>query len=405
MYSAVIKAPAKKVFAILDMGTSKVVCIVVRLSADYEVQILSISYKESFGIYSGAITNAKSASSSILSAIEESEKESGEVVEEIYVNVAGSKILSQIISSEITDINHKVTLRDIRRIFNKSNETINNKEVIIHNIPIEYSLDNIKGIIDPVDMYGNTLKVNMHTITMAHSVLLNLEHCITQFQAHFRGCMISAYCSGLACISDDEKELGVTVIDIGGGSTSIGIFREGNLVYAASIPIGGNLITRDIACAFSIDMVNAEKLKVLKGNVILTSTDQDNLTEVEIIGESDNKVQISASDLVGVIRPRVEEIFEMAYHEIKTKITHRAVITGGSSQLVSIRELASHILGCQVRLGTPNPLEGLGDYNRHPSLSAVVGSIFLIIQQMKQNPLNSIKKGIFNKVLEFVKGD
>ncbi len=405
MYSAIIKPPAKKNFAVLDMGTSKVVCVVATLSVERCPQILSVVYKESAGIYSGAITNAKDAGSCILSAIEDAEKESGEVVEEIYVNVAGSKILSQIISSEISDINSKVTLRDIKRIFNKCSETISNKEVIIHNIPIEYTLDSIKGIVDPIGMYGSALRVNMHTVTMAHSVLLNLEHCITQFQAYFKGCVISAYSSGLACISNDEKELGVTVIDIGGGSTSVGIFQDGNLVHTISIPVGGNLITRDIACAFSIDLMNAEKLKVLRGNVILTSVEQDHVTEVETIGESENTVQISVSDLVGVIRPRVEEIFEMVYHEIKQYITNRVVLTGGTSQLLSIRELASHVLGCQVRLGIPNSIEGLGDYDRNPALSATVGSISLIIQEMKNSHIGNTKKGIFNKMLEFVKGE
>ena len=143
----------------------------------------------------------------------------------------------------------------------------------------------------------------------------------------------------------------------------------------------------------------------MKGNVILTSVEQDHLTEVETIGESENTVQISVSDLVGVIRPRVEEIFEMVYNEIKSYITSRVVLTGGTSQLLSIRELASHVLGCQVRLGVPNSVEGLGDYDRHPALSAIVGSISLIVQEMHNSPVGNVKKGVFNKILEFVKGD
>lgn len=402
MYSAVIKKPTSKVFAVLDIGTTKIVCMIIKSVANNDVQVLGISYKESIGIYSGAIINAKDASACILSAVEEAEKKSEEVINEIYVNISGSKVSSQTILAEITDINNKVSPRDIRRIFNHSNENVNNKEVIIHNIPLEYILDNIKGIEDPIGMYGNTLKVSMHTVTIAHSVLLNLEHCVTQCQSHFKGCIISAYSSAVACITEDEKELGVAVIDIGGGSTSIGVFREGNLIYVSSVPVGGNLITRDIASAFSIDMANAEKLKVLKGNVILTASDQNDIMEVEKIGENNDTVQISISDLVHIIRPRVEEIFEIAQNEMKEQVVNRVVVTGGTSQLMSIRELASHILGCQVRIGNPIMLNGMEDYIRNPSLSAIIGSVLLI---MKDNVLIDDKKSWFHKILKFIKGE
>ncbi len=413
MNSAVIVKPNKKVFAVLDVGTVKIACLVARVSLNNEINFLGIGYKKSEGIYSGAIINAKEACASILAAIEEAERASEEIIEEIYINVAGIKILSQITTSVITDINNKVTVRDIQRIFNKSNENINNKEAIIHNIPLGYVLDNIKGITDPVGMYGSVMKLSMHTITMANSTLLNLKHCVTQNQAYLKGCIVSAYSSAFSCISEDEKELGVTVIDIGGGSTSIGIFSEGQLTYAASIPIGGALITRDIASAFSVDMSDAEKLKVCKGNVILTTTDRNDIMEVNKIGEHNDRIQVCLSDLIAVIRPRAEEIFEIVRDEVKNKITSRVVITGGTSQLTSIRELASHVLSCQARLGVPNLVDNnatkvnfciSGDYARNPSLSALIGSAMLISKTIKENVAQGEKRSIFSKVLEFIRG-
>lgn len=403
MHSAVITKPDKKVFAVLDVGTTKVSCVLVKIIANNKIKILGIGYKKSAGIYSGAIVNAKEASDSVLSVIEEVEEVSSETIEEVYLNVVGTQIKSRMISSTISDIHNKVAVRDIRRIFNKNNENMKNDEIIIHNIPLEYILDDIRGIADPIGMYGHVLHVNMHTISLPNSVLLNLQHCVTQHQTRFNGCVLSAYSAGVACINKDEKELGVTVIDIGGGSTSIGVFSEGGFVYAASIPVGGVLITRDIASAFSIDLDSAEKLKVLKGNVILTTTDQNDIVEVEKVGEENDKVQISLSDLISVIRPRVEEIFEMVKNEIKGKNIHRVVLTGGSSQLTSIRELASHILGCQVRLGTPLVLEGMGECNRNPSLSATIGAVVLI-SKIIQDRINSTEDGIISKIIHFIKG-
>ena len=402
MHSVIITKPSKKVFAVLDIGTTKVACIIVKITTNNTIQVLGVGYKKSAGVYSGAIINVKEAFKSVASAIEEAEKNSEETIEEVYINVSGTKISSKISSTTIADINGKVTNRDIKRIFNQSNENINNSEAIIHSISLEYILDNIKGITDPVGMYGSIVQANTHIITIPNSLSLNLQHCVTQNQVYFKGCIVSAYSSGVSCINEDEKELGITVIDIGGGSTSVGVFKGGNLIYAASIPVGGVLITRDIASAFSIEMKDAEKLKVLRGNVILTTTDNNEIMEVERIGESNEKVQISLSDLVSVIRPRVEEIFEMIRNDLQDKITSRVVITGGTSELTSVREVSSHILGCQTRLGVPVILDGMKHYNRNPSLSAIIGSTILISQLSQGN--NSEKTGFFNKIFEFVKG-
>ncbi|MBQ4875087.1 MAG: cell division protein FtsA [Rickettsiaceae bacterium H1] len=404
MHSAIITRPNKKVFAVLDIGTTKIVCIVIKVIRSNSTKIIGIVYKQSSGIYSGTIINAKEAANSVSSVIEEAEKNSEETIGEIYVNIAGSQISSRIFSTTITDISGKVTFRDIKRVLNRSNENVNNNEVIIHNIPLEYVLDNIKGITDPVGMYGNIMQMNMHTVTTTHSALLNLQHCVTQNQVYFKGCILSAYSSTIACINDNEKELGLTVIDIGGGSTSIGIFNEGNLVYANSIPVGGILITRDIASAFSISIADAEKIKVLRGNVIFTATNQNDIIELEKNGENSEKIEISLLDLVNVIRPRVEEIFEMIRDKIGNRITNKAILTGGASQLKNIKELAGHILGCQIRLGIPKNLDGLETYKSNPSLSASIGSLILIKRLMKENNIQGKKTGFFTKMLEFVKG-
>ncbi len=400
MHSAVITTPKKQIFAVLDIGTTKIACIIFNVNSHNTVEVLGVGYKKSTGIYSGTVINAKEALASVSQAIEAAEKDSGEIIEEIYINVSGTKVSSQIFSTTITDINNKVTTRDIRRIFNQSNENINNHEAIIHNIPVEYTLDNIRGISDPTGMYGSIMKVTMHTITMSNSSLLNLQHCVTKNQIYFKGCTISAYSSCVSCINEDEQKLGITVIDIGGGSTSVGIFKEGSLIYASSIPMGGILITRDIASVFNINITDAEKIKVLKGNVI--PTNQSEIIEVAPTEDSNEAVQISSLDLTNVILSRTEEILEMVKNDIKDKITNRVIITGGTSQLTGIREVAANILGSQIRLGVPQKLLGMEKYNQNPSLSAAVGSITLIANLMNED--NSSKKKIFKRILNFIKG-
>lgn len=407
MYSAVIVKPKRSVFAVLDIGTTKIICLIVKISSNFSYKITGTGYKIAEGINGGSITDVKHANYSISSTIGLAEQVSEETIDQIYVNIAGCGISSFNVRNEIIASNHEISDRDIKRVVFQTFEKYIEENVIIHNIPLKYHLDDMTDIKEVSGLYGKRLSADVNVVTASRPALTNIENCVTNNSGlSMAGCIASSYSAGLACLSEDEKELGTAIVDIGGGCTAIGIFKRGKLIYADSIPIGGIHITRDIAYGLCTSTEHAERIKILYGNTIVTSIDENEYITVQN-NESDEPTQVLKSELVDIIRPRIEEILELVKEQFQKQKDpiNKVVITGGTSQLASIKEIASYIFNKQVRIGYPGSCNGLdGEYDKNPVFSAAIGSIKLIVDTFYKNNSGMLgHDGKISKLYHWVK--
>ncbi|WP_025264234.1 cell division protein FtsA [Wolbachia endosymbiont of Onchocerca volvulus] len=388
MYSAVIVKPKRNTFAVLDIGTTKIICLIVEISGNLNYKITGTGYKIAEGINGGSVTDIKHANCSISSTIALAKQISEKTIDQIYVNVAGCGISSFNTHNEIITANHEISDRDIKRVVSQTFEKYIEENIIIHNIPLKYQLDDMTDIKEVSGLYGKKLSADMNVVTASRPALTNIENCIINNDGiSMAGCVASAYSAGFACLSEDEKELGTAIVDIGGGYTAVGIFKRGKLIYASSIPIGGVHITRDIAYGLCTSIEYAERIKILYGNTIITSIDKNEYITVQN-NENDEPIQVPKYKLVDIVRPRVEEILELVKEQFQEQknLINKVIITGGTSQLTSMKEIASYVFNKQVRIGYPESCNGLEDeYNKNPIFSAAIGSIKLIIDTFYKN--------------------
>lgn len=369
--------------AVLDIGTAKIACFIAYIDSAGEIKIAGIGHQLSKGIRAGVITDFAEAETSIANAVHAAEQMAGGTVENVIVSLSGGNLHSRNVSIEMSLFGEEVTDRDIMDIIEQARASIaHNEHEILHSIPVSYYLDGAKGIVDPRKMFGKKLGADVHMITGQAGVMRNLAHCIGRCHLNVDEYIAAPYASALSCLDDDEKQLGVTLIDMGAGSTSFCIMAGGKNIYTDSVPIGGMHVTNDIARGLSTSLAHAERLKTLHGSVIATGSDDQVMVEVPPLGEddSDDVNTVPRSMLVGVIRPRLEEIFEMIRGKIEMNNVSayagkRVVLTGGASQLLGVREMAGNILGKQVRLGRPHVLSGLAESVSGPAFATALGML------------------------------
>ena len=379
MHSAVITEPRRSVFAVLDMGSTKIVCLVVRVNNEGVPEILGVGHKTSEGINGGAIANKHSAGSAILSSIDLAEQVSAQTISQVYVSVAGCGVRSFCVSNEVSSNVREISGRDIGRVMLKTYEKFRGEDIVIHNVPLAYHLDDLNNVVDLTGLYGKQLRADVHAVTVSKTALYNIENSITVSNLSMGGCVAESYASGMACLTDDERELGTLIIDMGGHYTSMGFFYKGKFVHADSIPFGGIHITRDVAYGICASIRDAERIKMLHGSAIQTPADRNYSIEIE---NMDGETQcVTKLDIANIIRPRVEEILEFVRCCIDEHkdVVSKVVITGGCSKLGGIREVAGAVLGRQVRIGTPFHMKGMWqEYGGRPEFSAAVGTAMLI---------------------------
>jgi cell division protein FtsA len=367
--------------AVLDIASRKVVCIIATVNGDNEPKIYGFGHQLSEGIKAGIIIDIKKAERAILAALNAAEKMAGETIEEAFVNISGSNITSNHVNIETKISGHEVTQKDIDLMISKGNELFENPEIeIIHSTPLGYRIDDSDGIKDPIGMFGQKISTNLHTVTASATSVRNIKNCLGKCHVNVRDFVVSSYASGLATLTEDEKDIGVTLLDIGAGNTSIAIFSEGYPIYFDSVPVGGSHVTRDIALGLSVDISLAERLKVIHGSAV--STDSDDLARIELAGEGDvgNEKSITKAELTSIIKPRVEEILELAKANLQKSglnsvSGNKVVITGGTSQLQGIKEVASHVFKKYVRLASPKDIKGLPESAKGPAFSTAVGML------------------------------
>ncbi|WP_396124733.1 cell division protein FtsA [Anaplasma capra] len=397
--------PRKGVFAVLDMGSTKMVCLAVKVHNDGEPEVIGVGYKAADGIHGGAITNKQHAGYSILSSIDAAEQVSEHTMNQVYVSISGCNISSHNVSNEMNSTVHEISDRDIRRIMLQTYEKFSGDDIVVHNVPVAYHLDDLKDVTELKGLYGSRLRADMHVVTASKLALLNIENCITNNNISMGGCVAEPYVSGLACLTEDEREMGTMILDIGGNYTSIGLFDKGKFVYASTIPLGGVHVTRDMAYGLCTSVRDAERIKILHGNIILTSADKNYAIETET--DDGDRRSVMKSDLASIIRPRIEEILELVRQEIgkQQHVINKVVITGGCSNLASIREITNYVLNKQVRIGVPVHINGMSkEYDRNPIFSAAVGTALLVVNSFYRgiNRARSSSYGKIRRILRWI---
>ncbi len=365
----------------LDVGTTKTCCFIARAGDNGQPQVAGIGHQIARGVKGGAIVDMEAAEHAILATVHAAEQMAGETIRNVVVNVSGGYPASQTVGVEVAIAGHEVGDGDLRRALDHGSAydaTADRR--LIHSIPVGYTIDGSRGIRDPRGMYGERLGVDMHLITAAAGPLRNLQTCIERCHLDIQALVVSPYAAGLAALVEDEMELGVTVIDMGGGTTTIAVFFDGNVVYTDSLPIGGGHVTNDIARGLSTPLVHAERMKTLYGNCIASPADEREAISVPQVGEDDpaQSTTIPKSILVGIIQPRLEETFELVRARLEAsgfdKIAgRRVVLTGGASQLSGARELAALVLDKQVRMGRPIRVGGLAEATGGPAFATATG--------------------------------
>ncbi|MBP02976.1 MAG: cell division protein FtsA [Rhodospirillaceae bacterium] len=330
-------------------------------------------------------------------AVEAAEKMAGTQIEGVFINVACGNPSSTDLEMDLKISGHQVKDTDVKHLTDHAVEHCDFSErELIHFMPTNYSLDGLNGIIDPRGMFGNTLGINIHLITAEKRPNQNLSNAVERCDLSITGKVVSAYASGISCLADDEKELGVIIIDMGAGTTSIAIFQNGHIKYNHIIPVGGEHVTNDIAKGLATPIHRAERLKTMYGSVVPTNSDGGEILRVPIIGEEDdNSVnEIPKSMLVQIIQPRLEETFELVRecvnHSSYGKVVgRRVVLTGGASQLEGVRDLAELVLDKKVRLSRPKPILGVPESLSGPAFSTATGLLRYAVNDHVTRPSHS----------------
>lgn len=389
------KRPARGgMIAALDVGSTKVCCVIARVEDGGAMHVVGIGQHASRGLRAGAIVDMEAAETAIGAAVHAAEQMAGETVRDVVVNISGGPPVSHMVHADIGIAGHEVGDGDLRRVLAqlRLQPAVGDGE-IIHTIPVSYALDGHRGIRDPRGMFGDRLGVEVHVVTASAGPVRNLATCIARCHLNVESFVVSPYASGLACLVEDEMELGVTLIDMGGGTTSIAVFTEGHVVYTDTVPVGGAHVTNDIARGLTTPVAHAERMKTLYGSAMISTADEHEMIEVPQVGEEEPAEvnQVPRSLLVGIIQPRLEEIFELVRGRLEASgfakaAGRRVVLTGGGCQLPGTRELAQLILDKQVRVGRPIHVTGLAETASGPAFATVAGLLTYAVQHQAEIP-------------------
>ena len=378
--------PRSGIIGVLDIGTTKIVCFIAQITADNNLRIIGIGHQLAQGIKCGAIVDIRLAENSIIAAVSAAEKMAGETIDKVVVAVSGANPESVRIEARVEINGGVVSPRDMKRAIIRAREKYSSEEKrrIMHSVHLSCMVDDIRGIDDPVGMNGDFLTADVHLITASDTTIKNIANCASRCQLDIQDYVVASHAAGLSALTEDERELGVTLIEMGGGVTGISVFYHGKNIFTDSVPFGGTHVTADIARGLNTSIACAERVKTLYGSAIVSASDNDTFIEIaqmnEDTGEYTEELAVPKTRLVEIIQPRMEEIFDMVREKLKiNQITQIAaqqiVLSGGASQLVGVRDLAARRFAKTVRIGRPELIEGMADSTSSSAFSAAVGLI------------------------------
>lgn len=363
----------------LDIGTSKVVAIVGEINAENEIEVIGIGTHRSTGLKKGVVIEIDNTVESIKRAVQEAELMADCQVFSVYAGIAGNHIKS-FNSHGMAAIRDKteVTQADVDDALNSAKAMpLPEHQKELHALPQEFIIDQQEGIRKPVGMAGVRLETKVHLVTAAESAMSNIEKCIRQSGLETDGIILEQLASSYAVLTEDEKELGVCMVDIGGGTADIAVYTEGAIQHTAVIPIAGDQVTNDVAKLMHTPTKHAEEIKIKYGCAKLAMTSDEESLEVVKLDESGTQ-SMSRQSLVAIIEPRYEEIFEYVRDELEAKkyidtLGAGVVLTGGSSKLEGVVELAEEVFALPARIGRPRGVKGLAEVVSNPMHSTGVG--------------------------------
>ena len=368
----------KQMIVGLDIGTSKIVAIVGEIGSNGEMEIVGIGSHPSRGLKKGVVINIESTVSSIKRAVEEAELMAGCQVHSVFAGIAGSHIRGMNSNGIVAIRDREVTEADVDRVIDAAKAVaIPADQRIIHVIPQEFLIDDQDGIREPVGMSGVRLEARVHLVTGAMSAAQNIVKAVQRCGLEVDDLILEQLASSFSVLTEDEKELGVCLVDIGGGTTDIAVFTEGAIRFTANIPIAGDQVTNDIAVALRTPTQYAEEIKCRYACALSTLTNSDEVLEVPGVGGGETR-QLSRQTLAEVVEPRYEELLTLVQSELRRSgfedlCAAGIVMTGGSSTMEGVVEMAEDIFQTQVRLGVPQGVVGLIDIVRNPIHATGVG--------------------------------
>lgn len=373
-----VKKPDKKLLVGLDIGTSKVVAIVGEISSENEIEVIGIGSHPSRGLKKGVVVNIESTVQSIQRAIEEAELMAGCEIHSVYAGIAGSHIRSLNSHGIVAIRDSEVSAGDVDRVIDAARAVaIPADQKILHILPQEFVIDGQEGIREPIGMSGVRLESRVHMVTGAVSAAHNIIKCVRRCGLEVDDVILQQLASSYSVLTDDEKELGVCLCDIGGGTTDIAVFVQGAIHHSAVIPIAGDQVTNDIAVALRTPTHHAEDIKIKYACALTQLANPDETIEVPSVGDRPPR-RLVRQTLAEVVEPRYEELFSLVATELKRSgfeemIAAGVVLTGGGAKMEGAIELAEEVFHMPVRIGTPQYVAGLVDVVRNPIYATGVG--------------------------------
>jgi cell division protein FtsA len=375
-----LRGRASGPFGVLDIGTTKIVCIIGRVESDGSTRVLGFGWQRGRGVRGGGITDIEEAERAIRAAVGQAENEADIRLRAVTVNLSCGQPESRLFNVQWPVGGRAVAEADLRRVMLEGRaRAVSEGRDIIHALPLSFSADDAQGVADPRGLHCETLTARLHVVDALKTALLTLGAAVARCDLDVAEMVSAPMAAGMATLVEDERQLGATVIDMGGGTTGVAVFAEGQLLHTAQLPVGGVHVTNDIARVLSTTVSHAERLKTLYGSAHASPDDEREMLPVPLVGEEEHQIaKVPRSMVVNIIKPRLEETFEMVKERLEGSGLSRAagtrvVLTGGASQLSGVREMAARILGRQVRQGRPAAPRGLPDSASGPAFAAAVG--------------------------------
>ena len=395
-------------FAILDIGSTKICCMIGEIDREGELRLLGQGTHASAGMRAGEVTALTNLGDAIGQAVQSAERAANLSIASVTVVLPSGSPRSQVRTQDMTLSDSSVNRRDVRRLLDRCGaQTLDPALQLMQLHPLHYSLDDVRGIADPTGMRGRSLAVDFLNVTALRTSLTNIIEALTMNHLSAERFLHAGYAAGLACLSGEDRDLGSTVIDIGGGTSSIAIFMDGKLIYADTIPVGGQHVSTDIARILSTPLAEAERLKAVHGSITPVDTmaaAPSPVREALQLGMSDNITLPGLGDLIeaggktierrllsAVIKPRIEEIIELLMDRMRAArmdyaAGNRFVLTGGTSQLTGISDFCAQLVGRNVILGQPAGISNLPVEETSRSNAAAVGALLHVSRLTEDDP-------------------
>jgi cell division protein FtsA len=398
----------------LDIGTSKVVALVGEITADGSIEVIGLGSQPSRGLKKGVVVNIESTVQSIQRAVEEAELMADCEINAVYAGIAGSHVRSLNSHGVVAIRDREVTQGDVEHVIDAAKAVaIPADQRILHVLPQEFIIDGQEGIRDPIGMSGVRLEAKVHIVTGADSAAQNIIKCVQRCGLVVEDVVLEQLASSFAVLTDDEKELGVCLVDVGGGTTDIAVFGNGAIRHTAVIPIAGDQVTNDIAVSMRTPTQYAEDIKIRYACALSQLANPDESIEVPSVGDRPAR-RLARQTLAEIVEPRYEELFNLIREELRRSgfeemIAAGIVLTGGSARMEGAIELAEEIFHVPVRLGLPGQVKGLSDVVRSPIYSTAVGLLLYARENSapasRAAALGGNVAGVFERMKSWFKGN